>query len=127
MKYRIHRLEVKEDMAQVKLESFLNQLEGEVIAIVPYVTPTFQGMGATSKVDFLLIVEKANYRTSTVLKDWAEEAAILLNMYAEEEVEAKGGATPATISASNMSLALRKSGIDLLPCVISLDASILSV
>ncbi len=60
MKYRIHRLEVKEDMAQVKLESFLNQLEGEVIAIVPYVTPTFQGMGATSKVDFLLIVEKVN-------------------------------------------------------------------
>ena len=56
MKYRIHRLEVKKDTAQLKLESFLNQLEGEVIAIVPYVTPTFQGMGATSKVDFLLIV-----------------------------------------------------------------------
>ena len=59
MKYRIHRLEVKEDTAQEKLERFLNQLEGEVLAIVPYVTPTFQGMGATSKVDFLLIVEKA--------------------------------------------------------------------
>ncbi|MGB2963021.1 MAG: hypothetical protein WBB69_03455 [Anaerolineales bacterium] len=58
MKYRIHRLEVKKDTAQVKLESFLNQLEGEVITIVPYVTPIFQGMGATSKVDFLLIVEK---------------------------------------------------------------------
>jgi len=36
----------------------LNQLEGEVLSIVPYVTPTFQGMGATAKVDFLLIVEK---------------------------------------------------------------------
>ena len=60
MKYRIHRLEVKEDTAQVKLESFLNQLEGEVMAIVPYVTPTFRGMGATSTVDFLLIVEKVN-------------------------------------------------------------------
>ena len=58
MKYRIHRLEVKEDTAQEKLERFLNQLEGEVLAIVPYVTLTFQGMGATSKVDFLLIVEK---------------------------------------------------------------------
>jgi hypothetical protein len=33
-------------------------LEGEVISIVPYVSPKFQGMGATSKVDFLLIVEK---------------------------------------------------------------------
>ena len=59
MKFRVHRLEVKEDTAQEKLERFLNQLEGEVLAIVPYVTPTFQGMGATSKVDFLLIVEKA--------------------------------------------------------------------
>jgi len=58
MKYRVHRLEVKKNTAQEKLERFLNQLEGEVLAIVPYVTPTFQFMGATSKVDFLLIVEK---------------------------------------------------------------------
>ena len=58
MKYRVHRLEVKKDTAQEKLERFLNQLEGKVLAIVPYVTPVFQGMGATSKVDFLLIVEK---------------------------------------------------------------------
>ena len=59
MNYRVHRLAVKEDSAQEKLEHFLNQLEGEVLAIVPYVTPKFQGMGATSKVSFLLIVEKA--------------------------------------------------------------------
>jgi len=59
VKYRVHRLEVKQDTAQEKLEHFLNQLEGEVLAIVPYVSPTFQGMGATSKVIFLLIVEKA--------------------------------------------------------------------
>ena len=58
MKYRVHHLEVKRDTAQEKLQSFLNQLEGEILAIVPYVTPTFQLMGATSKVDFLLIVEK---------------------------------------------------------------------
>jgi len=58
MKYRVHRLEVRKDTAQEKLEHFLNQLEGEVLAIVPYVSPTFQGMGATSKVVFLLIVEK---------------------------------------------------------------------
>jgi len=57
MKYRVHQLEVKEDTAQEKLERFLNQLEGEVLSIIPYVTPTFQGMGATAKVDFLLIVE----------------------------------------------------------------------
>jgi rhamnose utilization protein RhaD (predicted bifunctional aldolase and dehydrogenase) len=58
MKYRVHRLEVKEDTAQEKLERFLNQLQGEALAIIPYVTPAFQGMGATAKVDFLLIVEK---------------------------------------------------------------------
>lgn len=58
MKYRVHRLEVNEETAALKLERFLNQLEGEVLAIVPHVTPTFQGMGATSKVNFLLIVEK---------------------------------------------------------------------
>ena len=58
MKYRVHRLEVKRDTAQEKLERFLNHLEGEVLSIVPFVTPSFQGMGATAKVDFFLIVEK---------------------------------------------------------------------
>lgn len=58
MKYRVHRLETKKDTAQEKLEHFLNQLEGEILSVIPYVTPTFQGMGATAKVDFLLIVEK---------------------------------------------------------------------
>jgi hypothetical protein len=60
MKYRVHQLEVKKDTAQEKLEQFLNQLDGEVLSVVPMVTPTFQGMGATAKVGFLLIVEKVN-------------------------------------------------------------------
>lgn len=59
MKYRVHQLEVNRDTAQEKLQSFLNQLEGEVLAVVPYVSPTFQLMGATAKVYFLLIVEKS--------------------------------------------------------------------
>ena len=58
MKYRVHQIDVNKDTAQEKLERFLNQLDGEVLSVVPYVTPTFQGMGATAKVDFLLIVEK---------------------------------------------------------------------
>lgn len=58
MKYRVHQLEVTRDTAQEKLQSFLNQLEGEVLSVVPYVSPTFQLMGATSKVHFLLVVEK---------------------------------------------------------------------
>ena len=59
MKYRVHHLEIKKDTAQVKLQGFLNELEGEIVAIVPYVSPTFQLMGATAKIDFLLIVEKS--------------------------------------------------------------------
>ena len=58
MKYRVHRLEVKEDSAQDRLEGFLNRIEGEIVSIVPYVTPVFKGMGATAKVSFLLIVER---------------------------------------------------------------------
>ncbi len=58
MKYRVHRLDIKLDKEQNKLEQFLNSLKGEVISIVANVKPTFQGMGATAKVDFLLIVER---------------------------------------------------------------------
>jgi hypothetical protein len=60
MKYRVHQLDVKKDTARDKLEHFLNQLEGEVVSVVPYVNPTFKGMGATAQVDYLLIVEKVN-------------------------------------------------------------------
>ena len=41
-----------------RLEQFLNSLKGEIVSIIPNVKPTFQGMGATAKVDFLYIVEK---------------------------------------------------------------------
>ena len=58
MKYRVHRLTVEKNTAQERLEEFLNKLEGEVTSIIPYITPTFQLMGATSKVDFILIVEE---------------------------------------------------------------------
>ena len=58
MRYRVHRLDVRMGTAQETLEAFLNRLEGEVLAVAPYVRPTFQWMGATSKGAFLLIVEK---------------------------------------------------------------------
>lgn len=58
MKYKVHKLEVNKDTIQERLEFFLNSLRGEVISITPNVKPTFQFMGATAKVDFLLIVEK---------------------------------------------------------------------
>lgn len=43
---------------QEKLEQFLNKLDGEVISVIPNVRPTFQLMGAISKIDFVLVVEK---------------------------------------------------------------------
>ncbi|MFH6768588.1 hypothetical protein V8G56_07575 [Gaetbulibacter aquiaggeris] len=58
MKYRVHRLEVKSENMQEKLEQYLNKLDGEVISIIPNVRPTFQLMGATAKIDFILVVEK---------------------------------------------------------------------
>ncbi|MEA2112576.1 MAG: hypothetical protein U9P50_01215 [Patescibacteria group bacterium] len=57
-KYKVHRIDVKRNNIQDYLEQFLNNLEGEVVSIIPNVKPTFQLMGATAKVDFLLIVEK---------------------------------------------------------------------
>ena len=58
MKYKVHRFDLKMDKDIERLEEYLNSLEGDVISIVPNVKPTFQGMGATAKVNFLLIVEK---------------------------------------------------------------------
>jgi len=58
MKYKVHKLEVHKKNAQEKLELFLNSLSGEIVSVVPYVSPLFQPMGATSSVKFLLVVEK---------------------------------------------------------------------
>ena len=56
--YKVHRLEVKSSNMQDKLENFLNDLEGEIISIIPNVRPTFQLMGATAKIDYMLVVER---------------------------------------------------------------------
>lgn len=58
MKYDIHRFDINMEKEQDKLKQFLNNLNGEVVAIIPNVKPVFRPMGATAKVDFLLIVEK---------------------------------------------------------------------
>ena len=55
MNYRVHRFDVRMTKDQAKLEQFLNNLDGEVIAIVPNIT--IQAFWI-HKVDFLLIVEK---------------------------------------------------------------------
>ena len=53
MKYRVHRFDIKMTRDQGRLEQFLNSLEGEIVAIIPNVTPF-----PANYVDFLLIVEK---------------------------------------------------------------------
>jgi len=58
MTYEIHRFDIDMEKDQDKLRKFLNNLQGEVVAIIPNVKPTFKPMGATAKVDFLLIIEK---------------------------------------------------------------------
>jgi len=58
MRYEVHRFDINMEKDQDKLKQFLNNLKGEVVAIIPNVKPTFKPMGATAKVDFLLIIEK---------------------------------------------------------------------
>jgi len=53
MKYRVHRFSIRMTEDQSKLELFLNSLEGEVVAIIPNVTPF-----PATFVNFLLVVEK---------------------------------------------------------------------
>jgi len=57
-KYKVHRFDIKMTTDQSKLEQFLNSLEGEVVAIIPNVTPKFTPGGMGANVDFLFIVEK---------------------------------------------------------------------
>jgi len=58
MKYKVHKFELKMEKDQGKLEEYLNSLRGTIVSIVPNIRPTFQGMGATAKIDFLLIIER---------------------------------------------------------------------
>jgi len=60
MTYRVHRLDIHMEKDVSKLEAFLNELAGEVVAIIPNVKKTTlaQIYGATRKVDFLLVVER---------------------------------------------------------------------
>ena len=53
MTYRVHHFNIRMTQDQGNLERFLNSLEGEVVAIIPNVTPI-----PATYVNFLLIVEK---------------------------------------------------------------------
>jgi hypothetical protein len=53
MRYRVHKFSIRMTEQQDKLEIFLNSLEGEIVAVIPNVTPF-----PATYVNFLLIVEK---------------------------------------------------------------------
>ena len=57
-KYKVHQLNIKMAEEPGKLEQFLNNLEGEVVAIIPNVETFFLFYGA--KVKFLLVIEKVS-------------------------------------------------------------------
>ncbi|MEJ2242744.1 MAG: hypothetical protein P8Y18_11485 [Candidatus Bathyarchaeota archaeon] len=59
MKYHVHRFDIDLSKDQNKLEQFLNNLDGEVVTIIPNVNPKFTPGGMGAKVDFLLIIEKS--------------------------------------------------------------------
>ena len=58
MKYKVHKFEINMNKDQERLEKFLNELNGELVTIIPNVNPTFRPMGATAQVNYLYIVEK---------------------------------------------------------------------
>jgi len=42
VKYRVYRFDIKMTRDQDRLEQFLNSLEGEVVTIIPNVTPSWR-------------------------------------------------------------------------------------
>jgi len=57
-RYKVHRIDLKMSRDQAWFEEFLNNLEGEVVSVIPNVSPswTFGGMGA--KVRYFWVIEK---------------------------------------------------------------------
>ncbi|MEZ4836014.1 MAG: hypothetical protein R2873_29125 [Caldilineaceae bacterium] len=55
MKYRVHRFDLRMTKRSVQPGTFLNSLEGEVVAVVPNVTMAAFWM---HRVDFVLVIER---------------------------------------------------------------------
>jgi len=60
MKYTVLKLVINLENDPTRLEQFMNDLEGEVVSIIPNIARTslLQIYGLKRKVDFVLIVEK---------------------------------------------------------------------
>ena len=55
MRYRVHKYSIRMTDDPTKLELFLNSLEGDVVAVIPNVTPF-----PATFVNFILVIEKLN-------------------------------------------------------------------
>lgn len=60
MPYRVHRVEVDKRTVVDELERFLDRLSGEVVSVVPWVTPVFMPFGGSSRTTHMLIVERTS-------------------------------------------------------------------
>ncbi len=60
MSYKIHKFEINMPNDQDRLEQFINNLQGEVVSIIPNQAKMsfLQIYGVTRKIDFLYIIEK---------------------------------------------------------------------
>lgn len=58
MSYKVHKYNLNRAIDEMELQNFLNNLQGEIISIVPNIVPVFHLMGATAEANYLLIVEK---------------------------------------------------------------------
>jgi len=58
-RYRVHTFRLRMTADAERLEAYLNEMEGEVVSIIPNVTPF-----PATLVDFVLIVERLPARAS---------------------------------------------------------------
>jgi len=58
MRHRVHRLKVHEDTAHEELERFLNTLQGEFVAVVPFVVPVFMPFGGAARTTWMFVIER---------------------------------------------------------------------
>ena len=56
MKYKVHKLDIKIAKESDRLEQFLNNLNGDVVTIIPNISTVFLCYGA--KINSVFVVEK---------------------------------------------------------------------
>ena len=53
-----------------KSDSYRNKMDGDFISAISNIRPTFQGMGASAKIDYILVVNKKQLPTSMCICIW---------------------------------------------------------